>query len=138
MTTRVVYTYSLDYLMDEWGAGRFPGLEVTLHGPKGSVRTLAQIDTGAAFCYFDGERASDLGFDLFAGSRIQLVSAMGRDTSARLHEVQLEFLGYRLRAVVAFSTEPVRREILGRQGFLEHVQLGVRERQLTVLIEPSP
>jgi predicted aspartyl protease len=138
MAITVLYSFLREYLRDPSTGARFPGIEVVLHGPGGSDRTLAQIDTGAEYCFFSGDRAQGLGIRLLDGTHIRLLSANGGAVDAYLHDLGLEFLGQRVTAKVAFSTGAVTREILGRRGFLDHIQLGVRETHQTVLIEPKP
>ena len=83
-------------------------------------------------------RASALGIDLLSGERKTLTSAAGGSTEAYLHEVELEFLSLskRVRTVVAFSSSSIQREILGRNGFLDNIQLGVREKRQMLYVEP--
>lgn len=138
MGISVFYSVALPYSSDPSLGTRFPGIEVTIYGPEGSDTTIAHIDTGADYCYFDGERYQGLGINLHSGVRQRLITASRHETEFYLHEVELEFLKQRVPVTVGFSTRSMRREILGRNGFLEYVQLGIRERHETVLIEPKP
>ena len=138
MATSVSYSISLPYSTDHLTGKRFPGIEVTIHGPERSRIAFAHIDTGAEYCCFDGSRAPLLGLDLLRGRRMRLMTASGFPADIYLHEVELEFLGKRISAMVGFSTHVLRRELVGRFGFLEHLQLGVRERHEMVFIELKP
>jgi len=138
MSISVSYSISLPYPIDEVSGRSFPGIEVVIHGPERSRSAVAHIDTGADYCCFDGVRAPFLGLDLFRGSRRKLSTASGTAFEIYLHEVELEFLGKRFSTVAGFSTHTLRREVVGRIGFLEYVQLGLREKHQIVFIEPRP
>lgn len=138
MGVSVVYSFSLPYSFEPRSGSRFPGLQVTIHGSQASDSTIAHIDTGAEYCYFDGVRCNALGLNLLAGKRTSFTTAAGAKGEFYLHQIDLEFLGQRVRTLVGFSKDRMVREILGRSGFLEHIQFGVRERHELVFIEPCP
>lgn len=56
----------------------------------------------------------------------------------RVHRVSLSHptLG-NFEIEIGFSTEPIRREILGRD-FFSQIQIGFREKQLSYYITPEP
>lgn len=138
MGVSVDYSVFVPYSFDPFTGKTFPGAQVTIYGPAGSDAALAYIDTGADYCYFNGDRCRALGINLVDGRRRKVIAVSGHETEFYLHEVELEFAGLRVPFAVGFSTRPLRREILGRNGFLEHIQLGIRERHRSVLIEPRP
>ena len=135
MPTSVTYTLSFPFQFDPATGRPYPGMEVIVHGPRGSDRIVGHVDTGADLCYFSGERAGALGLDLLSGRAVTATTATGLQARVYLHRVELEFLGRRVQVEVAFSAGPIHREVLGRQGVLDQIQLGVRERYETLLLE---
>jgi hypothetical protein len=104
----------------------FPVLDVTLIGPTGEDDLIAIIDTGAKYCFFNGVRAASIGIELAAG-RLEVLSGVAGHLMARIHKVDLQVLGTRFHCEVAFSEQPIVRELLGRHSFFNQVRLGFRE-----------
>jgi hypothetical protein len=92
-----------------------PAVPVGLFGPGGVDDTVALFDTGSSYCLFNGTRATTLGLNLMDGRPIRIATLTGGFT-AYLHEIVLEIEGHRLRVEAAFSSGPVRREVLGRHS----------------------
>lgn len=118
----------------------YPVLDVRLIGPGGAEETIALVDSGAAYCLFNGIRARGLGIDISSGPPIELGGLAGGRLTGRLHDIELEILGRRFPCRVVFSDpEPhVSREILGRHSFFEQVQVAFRERHECLYFEPTP
>ena len=79
----------------------------------------------------------DAGLDLMEGRRIRL-STMGGEVAAYLHEVDMEIEEHSFRVSVAFSTGPVRRELLGRHTLFERTIWCIRESRQELYFSPRP
>ena len=114
----------------------FPVLDVTLIGPSGEDDLIAIIDTGAKYCFFNGVRAASIGIELGAG-RLEVLSGLSGPLMARIHKVDLQILGTRFQCEVAFSEQPIARELLGRHTLFNQVCLGFREGLSVGYFHPS-
>lgn len=136
----VSYAYQLDYLYGPQQR-RYPGLLLqigSLGHPEQTLELDAYLDSGAERSLFSGWVTAAVGLELLSGRRLLYQSTAGWQVEARLHQVQLSHpdLGV-LEMEVGFSTEPITRNLLGRD-FFNLVQVGFRERQLTVYMTPTP
>lgn len=86
---------------------------------------LASLDTGASNCLFEGSYAADLGFDLTAGV-LKSFRTANSAFDAYGHEVEIDVLGIVTTALVYFFADPmVRRNVLGRSGWLDRMRVGL-------------
>jgi len=115
-----------------------PAVGVTLIGPSGQDEFVAIVDTGAAYCLFNGRRAKSIGLDLQAGRQQKLAGIAGGTLMARIHQVRLEILGSTFKCEVAFSEEDIGRELLGRHDLFSQVRFGFREGRSIAYFHPSP
>ena len=85
----------------------------------------AKVDTGAAFCVFERLHGENLGLDIESGIALRMITATGRfDTFG--HRINLSVLGIETEATAYFAAEDsFFLNILGRQGFLDRVKLGL-------------
>jgi len=91
-----------------------------------SVRFYAYVDTGAANCIFQREYAEALDLTLDAGQLKRFSTAGGSILTAWGHNLRLTALGFSVDTLVYFADEPdFRRNVLGRQGWLDRFQLGL-------------
>lgn len=113
-------------------------MTVSVPGVATSMDIDVCLDTGAGLSLIDGQIALSLGLDLYAGTAIPLSTATGMRFEARLHRVVLqhETLG-RFEFEVGFTTSDLYRNLLGRD-FMNFVQVGFRENQLTFYVTPKP
>lgn len=90
-----------------------------------STRFDAKIDTGSQFCIFRRKHAELLGLDVETGMPLRMMTATGHfDTFG--HTVDLTFLGLMTTSTVYFAAEDsFYLNILGRQGWLDRVKLGL-------------
>ena len=89
------------------------------------VRFEAKVDTGAANCIFERTHAERLNIDVESGDLIVFNTAVG-NFAAYGHEVTLSVLNIETYAKVYFAKEDwFTRNVLGRQGFLDRVKLGL-------------
>ena len=100
---------------------------VTLRLGDRTVSFPAQLDTGATFCVFELGYGETLGLSVESGVPLRFSTAMG-SFDAYGHTVTLETLRYSFDVTVYFAAhEGFRRNVLGRRGWLDQVQLGIVE-----------
>jgi hypothetical protein len=85
----------------------------------------AKIDTGATNCVFERKHAERLGIDVESGEFIRFSTVAG-NFDAYAHEVGLSVLEIETSSKVCFAKEETfTRNVLGRQGWLDRVKLGL-------------
>jgi hypothetical protein len=90
-----------------------------------SVRIRAKVDTGSAFCIFERLHGENLGLDIETGIPLRMITATG-GFLAFGHMVDLSVLGIITGTTVYFAEEEsFYLNILGRQGWLDRVKLGL-------------
>ena len=90
-----------------------------------SVRLEAKVDTGAENCIFERTHAERLGINVESGDLVVFNTAAG-NFAAYGHEVTLSVLNVETYGKVYFAKEQsFTRNVLGRQGFLDRVKLGL-------------
>jgi hypothetical protein len=90
-----------------------------------TVSFSANVDTGASVCIFDRSRGEALGLDIERGWPQEISTATGRFLTYG-HEVTLSVLGVETTTTVYFAAdESFTRNVLGRQGWLNVVRLGL-------------
>ena len=98
------------------------------------VRCEAKIDTGSEFCVFQREIAEQLGLDVESGYRMPLHSPGGA-VETYCHEVVLYTFDFSFESSVCFVSNPhFPRNLLGRNGWLTHLQLGIIDYEETVYL----
>ena len=87
----------------------------------------AKIDTGSQVCLFTRILADSLEIDVESGFR-ETFSTLAGGITAYAHEVELETLGLRFQSYVYFAESyAIQRNLLGRQGWLQLVTLGLND-----------
>ena len=82
---------------------------------------------GAEVCLFQREIAESLEIDVESGFR-EKFSTLAGGITAYAHEVELETLGLRFQSYVYFAESyAIQRNLLGRQGWLQLVTLGLND-----------
>jgi hypothetical protein len=90
-----------------------------------SVRFSAKVDTGASVCIFDRARGEALGLDIESGLAQEITTATGNFLTYG-HEVTLSVTGIETYTTVYFAADDnFTKNVLGRQGWLERVRLGL-------------
>ena len=85
----------------------------------------AKIDTGSSYCVFERKHAERLNLDVESGEYLRISAAMA-GFDAYGHDLTLSVLGIETYAKVYFAKEEsFTRNVLGRQGFLDRVKLGL-------------
>jgi len=107
--------------------GRSSGITVPIelgYGEK-RVQLAARIDTGADYCLFQRGYGEAIGIQIESGEKASLATLSGPLT-AYGHEVSVKVAGMEFQLVAYFpALAEVRRCLLGRQGWLSRVRLGV-------------
>jgi hypothetical protein len=99
-----------------------------------SVRADAYIDTGATFCVFKRELATALDIEVESGTPLRFSSVTG-GFDAYGHIVTVKTFGYSFDVTVYFAAfESFTRNVLGRRGWLDQVQLGLVEYESTLYL----
>lgn len=97
----------------------------------------AKVDTGADCCLFNRTLADVLEIDLETGYR-QNFSTLGGGIIAYAHPIELETLGLRFQSYVYFAENyAVTRNLLGRQGWLQLVKLGLDYYPSEIYLSPN-
>lgn len=121
MMEQLSFAQSLSYDTSKKGIT----LPVFLQSPIDSVRFGAKLDTGASFCIFERKHGERLGFDIESGIEETIATVTGKFL-AYGHDVSLTVLGIELYTTVYFAAdENFTRNVLGRQGWLDRVRLGL-------------
>ncbi len=99
-------------------------LSVVLHYGGFSYITSAKVDTGSEVCLFSREVGEDLGLIIEDGIPLGL-NSLGGTIEAFGHEVLLQTGDLAFTSFVYFSKYPVRRNLLGRQGWLRQLRIAI-------------
>ena len=111
-------------------------IEANLIAGTQSVICQAKIDTGGQVCLFMREMADALGLDLEAGHR-RVFSTLAGSLVAFGHEITLQTLGLEFDSLVYFAAEyDLPRNLLGREGWLQKVQLAVVDYDAALYLSP--
>ena len=117
LTFDSVYNYGTDAIL----------VPVELRLADKIVRTDGYVDTGATFCVFKRELATALGIDVETGTPLRLSTVTG-NFDAYGHMLTLATFDYAFDVMVYFAAhESFARNVLGRRGWLDQVQLGLVE-----------
>lgn len=94
----------------------------------------AKIDTGSEYCLFQRRLADALELDLENGHQIQMETLAGIFT-AYGHEVTLQTFDLAFDALVYFAADyGIPRNLLGRNGWLQQVRLGLNDYDETLYL----
>jgi hypothetical protein len=105
----------------------------------GNLETACQakIDTGSEVCLFARTYADSLELDVESGYR-EIFSTLAGNVIAYAHEIELETLGLRFQSYVYFAENySIRRNLLGRQGWLQLVLLGLNDYNNELYLSPN-
>ena len=122
LATTLTFQYTHDY-----GAQSSDGITIPIELTVGqkAVRLIAKLDTGASWCIFEREYGEQLGLNIEAGEQITLSTANSQ-FQAYGHEVKITCFDWEFDSVVFFPAEPeIRRNVLGRHGWLEKFRLAL-------------
>lgn len=118
---RLDFTQVHTYANDDQGVA----VPVILRSGKKQIQLVASIDTGASFCLFASELADLLGLELTAGEPKRFRTA-NSTLEAFGHEIEITAVGVATYTMVYFFADPfIRKNVLGRAGWLDRVRLGL-------------
>jgi hypothetical protein len=106
---------------------RKPGISVkaVLNSNGGEVVCDPKIDSGSENCIFERGLGSALGFEVETGAPKRFSTVTGSFLTYG-HDVTLSVLGIETSATVYFAAdENFTRSVLGRQGWLDRVRMGL-------------
>ena len=113
-------------------------IPIKLFSADGFVRVNAKLDTGSKFCIFQPDQASLLGLDLESGDFERIRTAAG-SFPAYGHEVRLVVGDLEWQTTVYFAEpENFPINVVGRIGFLDHVQAGLVDYEQLLYLNPYP
>ena len=97
---------------------------------------FALVDTGASYCLFEREHGELLELDIEAGEPKVFATVAGRlDTFG--HMVSIEVLGMTFDSVVYFfADEGVKKNLLGRRGWLDRIRFGLVDHDQLLYLAP--
>jgi hypothetical protein len=100
-------------------------LPVILRVGSESTQFQAKLDTGASHCIFERLHGEFLGFDIEAGEPLTIDTVTG-SFKAFGHWVTLSVKQFEFDVMVYFAQDyGFRRNVLGRQGFIQLTSLGL-------------
>lgn len=89
----------------------------------------AKLDTGSSHCIFQRVHGERLGLNIESGYPMNMSTANGFFMTYG-HDVTLSVLDFKFDVMVYFAKdEEFARDVLGRHGFLNQVQIGLRDYQ---------
>jgi hypothetical protein len=112
------------------------GIEIplVLNANGRSLMTVGFVDTGCGACLFSNEIGMDLGIDIESGEFAIFKSGAGGSVPAYGHPVVIEFLGIAFESSMYFAKyQGLKRNLLGRVGFLRKLRFGLIEYDTTAL-----
>ena len=100
-------------------------IPILLRCGESTVKLIASLDTGASSCVFAANIAEALNIDITAGVPSKFRTA-NSSFDAYGHEVEIVAFGVTTYATVYFFADPhIRKNVLGRNGWLDRVRLGL-------------
>lgn len=114
------------------------GITLPIHIVSGNLVAAfeAKLDTGASHCIFQRNHAERIGLQVEAGEPFRFSTATGM-FSAFAHEITLTVLGIEVFSKVYFAAdENFPRNVLGRIGWLDRVQLGLIDYEGKLFLSP--
>ena len=121
--------------LHEYDAGELGiTLPVFLRLGSDQITVTAKLDTGASHCVFERIYADALGLVLEHGHRLRIGTAVGSFVTYG-HTVTLVVKGYEFEVLAYFAEDyAINRNVLGRNGFLNRLQLGLLDYEGKLLL----
>ncbi len=121
MPEQLIFAVSYEYDSKQVGVT----VPVRLRTWAEAIDLHAKIDTGASLCIFARKHAEQLGLVVESGVMKSFSTVTGTFV-AYGHEVTIDVLGFETTTTIYFAAdENFRRNVLGRQGWLDRVRLGL-------------
>jgi hypothetical protein len=100
-------------------------LPISLISGELEITVDAKLDTGASHSIFARVHGENLGFDIESGEPLNVATVTG-NFRAFGHELIVRALNVEIYTKIYFAeNELMRKSVLGRQGFLDRVKLGL-------------
>ena len=116
------FRYTHDYSASNQHGITVP-VELALNGR--AVRLLAKVDTGASFCIFQRAYAEQLGI-VVEGGQHTVVSTANSSFDVYGHELTMSCFEWQINLIVYFAQqEEIRRNVLGRTGWIQQFRLAI-------------
>lgn len=119
-------------------AGSHDGIAipVLLRYGRNEIEFSAMLDTGSTFCLFQKIYAEALGVDVESGMRQDFRTATGIFV-AYGHELSNSTLGVEMHSTVYFFADAaIRKNVLGRRGWLDRVRLAIVDYEQVLCLSP--
>ena len=132
-------SYEIEYAVKQICDSRKAGITVKTILLRNDLFVVfnAKIDTGAEFCLFARELGEQLDIEIESGFQKNL-STLAGDLSAFGHYVELETFGLKFDSLVYFAADySLQRNLLGRQGWLQLVKIGLDDYRSEIYISPN-
>lgn len=112
-------------------------IDAVLRYGESEVICPAKVDTGSEFCLFARTFADALDIELESGYR-ENFSTLGGGIIGYAHQIELETLGLKFQSYVYFAESySINRSLLGRQGWLQLVKLGLDDYKSEIYLSPN-
>ena len=112
-------------------------IKTTLRRNDLFVSVNAKIDTGSEFCLFGREYGEALDIEIETGYPKNL-STLAGNLRAFGHYVELETVGLKFDSLVYFAQDySLKRNLLGRQGWLQLIKFGLDDYASEIYISPN-
>jgi hypothetical protein len=112
-------------------------IKTTLRINELFVSLNTKIDTGSEYCLFKREFGEALGIEVETGYQ-QNLSTLAGGLAAYGHYVELETFGLKFDSFVYFAEDySLNRNLLGRQGWLQLIKLGLDDYKNEIYISPQ-
>ena len=109
-------------------------LPVILKAGDNAIEINAKLDTGASFCIFARQHGELLELDIESGEPVTIGTATG-SFRAFGHRLEISTFGLSWEATVYFiAEEDIKRNVLGRTGWLDRVKLGLLDYEGKLLL----
>jgi aspartyl protease len=100
-------------------------VDVTLRLFERSASFAAKVDTGSSYCIFERKHGEALGLDI-EGGLLQPISTVAGRFITYGHEITLSVADVEFDSMIYFAADDsVKRNVLGRHGWLDRVVLGI-------------
>lgn len=111
-------------------------IETILVFENRSATVQSKIDPGAQVCLFQREIGEKLGIDINSGHPTSL-DTLTSSLSAFGHWVKLSTSGIEFDSLVYFAADyGLRRNLLGREGWLQKIKLAIVDYDSTIFLSP--
>ena len=113
-------------------------LPVILQSGEETLEIHAKLDTGSSNCIFERKHGELLNLDIESGEPTIIGTATG-SFPAFGHRIEIRTFDISWEATVYFiAEEGIKRNILGRQGWLDHIKLGLVDYEGKLLLSSYP